>query len=139
MRIFFAVAALCCGALVWAAVYLARYVGREHRLKAATERKMSFAEALLKPQYGDPDVGGRKLKLHPREDMAAGRVAGTSQAQRTAAPSQRRPVVSVTDESIRPDRRYGAQTPGDLSDPDTHRVSGVLPQNLRRAGNDSNF
>lgn len=126
MRILFIIAVLSCAALVWAAISIARHVKKGHTSKNAGEGQ-SFSDALMRASYQDPPVAGRRVKPHPREDFAAGAGIGTG--------TKARPGIKLVAEETpedRADKRYSRGSYGDLSDPDTNRISGVLPNTNRR-------
>ena len=120
MRILFAIAILCCCALIWAAISIARHVRKAHRDEVAAKQP-TFAETLVRGGYDDPPVGGRRG--HPREDMAAG-----------LKNNNRKPPASdrTGGNDVRSDWKYYNRDSGDLSDPDARRVSGVLPSTQRK-------
>lgn len=128
MQILFAIAVLCCCALIWAAISIARHIRQAHHNDGATKQS-AFRDALLRAGYSDPPIAGRRGAAHPREDMASGR----ARPKNTGFIAERRPPASVhTANDVRSDWKYFNRDSGDLSDPDTHRVRGVLPSSQRK-------
>lgn len=144
MRILFAIAVLSCCALIWAAISMARHVRKGHQqAKNDPDSKAPVATTSHygRMDYSDPPVGGRRGKLHPREDLAAGQVASrshqrpapTDMAERRSTASASSSILPAYNAGVsRPDRMYYNRNSGDLSDPDTTRISGILPSGMYR-------
>lgn len=131
MQILFAIAILCCCALVFAAVSVARHIRKAHCEEPRVQTP-SFKETLLRAGYSDPPVGGRKLPFRPTpEDLAAGRMA----SRNTGFLGERRPPTSAQHSianDVRADWKYFNRSAGDLSGPDTHKRHGILPASQRK-------
>ncbi|MBS1815841.1 MAG: hypothetical protein JSS87_13280 [Acidobacteria bacterium] len=122
MRILFAIAILCCCALIWAAISIARHIRKAHHDETAAKHP-SFAETLVRGAYEDPPVGGQRARVHPREDLAA----SFKNTTRKLSGSER-----TGDNDVRSDWKYYNRDSGDLSDPDARRISGILPSTQRK-------